>query len=130
MGVGGDPAGNKFYVNGNACGTSAWTTCSDRSLKRDVRGVAGALDKVMSLEGVSFLWRTDEYEDRNFDSGRHYGLIAQDVETVLPEVVTEGAEGERAVAYAEIIPVLIEAMKTQQGRIEVLEGRLAELESQ
>ena len=48
----------------------------------------------------------------------------------MPEVVTEGDEGERAVAYAEIIPVLIEAMKTQQGRIEVLEERLAELESQ
>ena len=114
MGVGGDPAGNKLYVNGNlnvngpACGT-AWTTCSDRNLKQDIRGVAGALDKVMSLEGVSFLWRTDEYQDRNFDSGRHYGVIAQDVE---------------------IIPVLIEAIKAQQGRIEVLEERLAELESQ
>ena len=130
MGVGGDPAGNKFYVNGTACGTSPWTTCSDRSLKRDIRGVTGALDKVMSLEGVSFLWRTDEYEKRNFDSGRHYGLIAQDVEAVLPEVVTEGAEGERAVAYAEIIPVLIEAIKAQQGRIEALEERLAEMDTQ
>jgi hypothetical protein len=124
-----DPAGNKFYVNGTACGTSHWTTCSDRSLKREIQGVAGALDKVMSLEGVSFLWRTDEYEDRSFDSGRHYGLIAQDVEEVLPEVVTGGSEGECAVAYAEIIPVLIEAIKAQQGRIEVLEEPPAELET-
>jgi hypothetical protein len=127
MGLGGDPGGYRLYVNGTACGTSAWSICSDRSLKRDITGVAGALDKVMSLEGVSFLWRTGEFEDRNFNSGRHCGLIAQDVEEVLPEVVTENVEGERAVAYAEIIPVLIEAIKSQQGRIEVVEERLAEL---
>jgi hypothetical protein len=129
MGLGGDPGGYRLYVNGAACGTSMYTVCSDRNLKRDIRSVTGALDKVMSLEGVSFLWRTEENQDRNFDSGRHYGLIAQDVEEVLPEVVAEGVEGEMAVAYAEIIPVLIEAIKAQQGRIEVLEERLAELET-
>jgi hypothetical protein len=130
MGLGGDPGGYRLYVNGSACGTSMYSVCSDRSLKRDIQGIEAALDKVISLEGVSFLWRTDEYEERNLDSGRHYGLIAQDVEEVLPEVVSEGGGGERAVAYAEIIPVLIEAIKAQQGRIEVLEERLAELETQ
>jgi hypothetical protein len=56
-------------------------------------------------------------------------VIAQETEEVLPEVVMEVEGGEKAVAYSEIIPVLIEAIKTQQGEIETLKERLADLES-
>jgi hypothetical protein len=129
VGIGGGPGSNRFYVNGTACGTSAWSVCSDLRLKRDIQEVGEAIDKLMSLRGVSFLWRTEECEDKDFDGGRHYGVIAQEVEEVLPEVVSEGADGEKTVAYSEIIPVLIEAIKTQQERIEILEERIAGLES-
>lgn len=135
MGIGGDPQANKLYVNGSfrvdgtACGTSAWSICSDLKFKRDIQGVTEAIDKVMGLRGVSFLWRSEEYEAKNFDDCRHYGVVAQEIEEVLPEVVTEGADGEKAVAYTEIVPVLIEAIKAQQQHIEALEERIAGLEA-
>jgi hypothetical protein len=72
----------------------------------------------MILRGVSFLWRTDEHEDKNFDSGRHYRVIAQETEEVLPEVVMEVAGGEKAVAYSEISP----AIENWQGAGSPLEG--------
>jgi hypothetical protein len=129
VGVGGDPGANKLYVNGSACGTSSWGICSDLKFKRDIQDVTGAIDKVMNLHGVSFLWRSEEHEEKNFDSGRHYGVIAQEIEEVLPEVVTDGADGGKVVAYSEIVPVLIEAVKAQQKTIEALEERIAGLES-
>jgi hypothetical protein len=122
------PGVYKLYVNGCAGGTGAWNICSDLRFKRDIQDVTGAIDKVMSLRGVSFLWRSDEYEDKNFDTGRHYGVVAQEIEEVLPEVVIEVADGEKAVAYTEIVPVLIEAIKAQQQQISILEQRIAELE--
>jgi hypothetical protein len=51
-------------------------------------------------------------------------VIADDVEKVLPEIVREGPEGEKAVAYSEIIPILIGAIKEQQKQIEELKGLL------
>jgi hypothetical protein len=77
---------------------------------------------------VTFDWRQDEYPDMNFDEGTHYGCIAQEVEAVLPEVVQESPDGDKTVAYAEIVPVLIESIKAQQRKIELLEARIAELE--
>jgi hypothetical protein len=59
---------------------------------------------------VSFKWRADEFKDKAFPEGRQYGLIAQDVEKVLPEVVMTSG-GEKSIAYAELIPILIEGIK-------------------
>jgi hypothetical protein len=130
VGIGGSPGANKLYVNGSGCYTGSWGGCSDVRFKREIEDVAGAVDKVMGLRGVTFLWRSDEYRGKNFDTGRHYGLIAQEAEEVLPEVVLEGADGEKAVAYTEIVPVLIEAIKAQQKHIEALEERITGLEAE
>ena len=129
VGIGHDPGSYKLYVQGTAYATGTWQT-SDLRFKKDIEDIGGALDKVMSLRGVSFLWRNDEYEAKHFDAGRHYGVVAQETEEVLPEVVTEGADGEKAVAYTEIVPVLIEAIKAQQQQIAALEARIAGLEAQ
>jgi hypothetical protein len=128
MGLGHDPGAYRLYVQGTAYATGTWAT-SDLRFKKDIEDIGGAIDKVMNLRGVSFLWRRDEYMEKNFDPGRHYGVIAQETQRVLPEVVREGPNGEQAVAYTQIVPVLIEAIKAQQARIEDLESRLAELES-
>ena len=94
-------------------------TPSDVRLKKDIAPIESSLDKVKKLQGVSYNWRTDKNMDRNFPSGRHYGVIAQEIEKVLPEVVTtDPKNGEKAVYYNEIIPILIEAMKEQQGMID------------
>ena len=127
LGLGHEPGAYRLYVQGTAYATGTWAT-SDLRFKRDIEDIGGAIDKVMRLRGVSFLWRRDEYAEKNFESGRHYGVIAQETKAVLPEVVREGPEGEQAVAYTQIVPVLIEAIKAQQVRIEDLEKRIDELE--
>ena len=105
-----DPAGYRLYVNGSAYATGGWQP-SDLRLKADLAGIDGALGKVLQLEGVSFRWRTEDQPGRGFPGGRHYGLVAQEVEKVLPEIVGSGPGDEKALAYTELIPVLVEAVK-------------------
>ena len=116
MGIGTTTPGDyKLYVNGEAYSTVSWST-SDARLKKDLQRIEDALSKVLRLEGLSFLWRTDDYPDRGLPEGRHYGLIAQDVEQVLPEVVKEGGGGEKAVAYSEVIPVWSKRSRSSRQR--------------
>lgn len=97
---------------------------SDEGLKREIQPLANALERVRQLRGVSFEWR-DESEPK----GRRVGFIAQEVAKVLPELVTE-EEGEPAsVAYHLMVPVLLEAIKEQDQKVEAIERRVAELES-
>ena len=105
-----DPLGYRLYVNGTAYATGSWQS-SDLRLKTDLKGIEDALDKVQRLSGHSFRWRTEDYADRGLPEGRHYGLVAQEVEEVLPEVVGKGPGDEKALAYSELIPVLVEAVK-------------------
>jgi hypothetical protein len=82
---------------------------------------------VLDITGISYEWKTDDYKDKGFPGGRHYGVIAQEVEKVLPEVVNTGSDGTKAVAYTELIPVLIEAVKEQQKLIEKQQAELKEI---
>jgi len=118
-------SGYMLYVYGSAYTTGSWLG-SDARLKDDFLEIEQPLEKVLSMQGVNYRWKTDEYPDRNFPEGRHYGVIAQDIENVLPEIVMEH-NGEKAVAYTEIIPVLIEAMKEQQNLIEKQQTEIDEL---
>jgi hypothetical protein len=129
VGIGGNPGTNKLQVYGTACGSDPWSVCSDGRLKRDISAIEGALEKVMYIRGVSFAWKTGEYPDKGFDDGGHFGVIAQEIEAVLPEVVREGTDGEKSVAYSEIIPVLIESIKQLKTENERLTQRLAAVEA-
>jgi len=60
---------------------------SDIRYKADISTITNALDKVLNLRGVNFKWNTEKYQDRNFDDGLEIGLIGQEVEQVVPEVV-------------------------------------------
>lgn len=83
---------------------------SDANLKKDIKPIDSSLDKILDIQGVTFKWKAvRENKDR-----KHFGIIAQQVEEVLPEVVKKGDDGIRKVAYMELIPVLIEAIKEQQ----------------
>ena len=130
MSLGGtDPGPHKLYVSGIAVSTGGWYTISDLKFKYNVAPIESPLSKVLSLEGVSFNWKTEEFRGREFPEGRHYGVSAQKTEEVLPEAVRVGTDGERAVAYSEIIAVLIEAMKEQQRQIEALKLEVAGLKT-
>jgi len=85
--------------------------CSDRQFKQNVKPIVSALDKVTKLQGVTFTWNTKEYPRRFFSEEPQIGLIAQDVETVIPEVVFTDKEGFKSVAYDKLTAVLIEAVK-------------------
>jgi hypothetical protein len=129
VGIGTKTFGSEtFRVNGSACAT-VWNTCSDLRFKTDIERIEGALDKVSNLSGVLFSWRTEGFEDRGFPEGRHYGLIAQEVEDVLPEAVTSAPDGEKSIAYSETIPLLIESIKELRAENQGLKERIETLEA-
>lgn len=89
------------------------TAASDIRLKSQVETLSNGLEKIMTLRGVTYYWQDSEYPNREI------GLIAQEVEEVLPEVVfTNSNTGYKGVKYAEIVAVLIEAVKEQQSIID------------
>ena len=98
-------------VNGTAwCTSSAWSG-SDVRWKRNIQTLTGALDKVSLMRGVSYEWKKEEYPDKKFDNGTQIGVIAQEVERIVPEIVTTDNEGYKGVSYERVVPLLIEAIK-------------------
>ncbi|MGE3823592.1 MAG: tail fiber domain-containing protein, partial [Bacteroidia bacterium] len=91
---------------------------SDERLKKNITPIGGALDKIMALQGVTYNWRTDMAVNQGLDDGKQYGLIAQELEKIIPELVDTDKEGWKAVEYSHLVPVLIEAIKEQQSTIE------------
>lgn len=92
---------------------------SDERLKDNVTPIINAVDKVNALRGVEFDWN-----DKSEFSGHDIGVIAQDVEKVIPEIVAEQNSGYKAVRYEKIVALLIEAIKEQQLQIDELKSKL------
>jgi len=79
---------------------------SDITLKDNIKPISSPLDKVNQISGVTFDWNSDSpYE------GEDVGVLAQEIEKVLPSAVTTRSNGKKAVRYEKIIPLLIEAIK-------------------
>ena len=101
------------------------TTSSDLKLKENIRDLDGALDKTLQLRGVKFDWK-DEHREND-----QLGFIAQEIEEVLPEVVSDvdsidAKEGEthKVVNYAAVVPLLVEAIKELKSEIDDLKDQL------
>ena len=106
--------------------------CSDERAKTNVIELESSLDKILNLKGVSFDWNPEVVPTLAAEQDRQIGLIAQEVEKIVPEVVSiEKVEGQelKSVRYENIVALLIEGMKEQQQQIEDLKQRVAELES-
>ena len=99
---------------------------SDKRFKSNITPIWDALFKVKQINGVEFEWIPDK-ENHGYE-GHDVGVIAQEVEKVLPEVVTTRESGFKAVKYEKMIPLLIEAIKEQNVLIEELEDRIVMLE--
>jgi hypothetical protein len=95
---------------------------SDARIKTDINTIDDGLDKVQNLRGVTF--RNSQREDSEIE----VGLIAQEVQTIVPELVTTTPSGYLQVDYAKMVAVLIEAVKEQQTTIQALENRILALE--
>jgi hypothetical protein len=93
-----------------------FNTTSDRNTKTDITPISDAVSKVQQLGGYSFTFK---------DSGeKSSGVIAQEVQAVLPELVQEGGEGHLTVQYGNMVGLLIEAIKEQQAQIDTLTAKL------
>lgn len=136
------------YFSGNVTVTGNFNNPSDAKLKRSVARIDGCLDKVMQLNGRSYENKTEEFSFMNLAEGPQFGFIAQELETVFPELVkvnhhpgstrTEEEEGTfyapvdyKGINYIGLVPVLTEAIKelhtiieTQNQRIDALEKQL------
>jgi hypothetical protein len=117
-------------------GTGLVGTCSsDARFKRDITPFGRVLGPVTALRPVHYYWRAAEFPDQHFGDSRTYGLIAQEVEAVLPELVVTGADGFKAVDYSKLPLLTIQAvkeLKTENDALKLkndeLETRLKELE--
>lgn len=108
----------KLYYNPSSGQLNAtnFNSLSDARNKTDIATLEDSLDKVMQMRGVSFKWK---------DSGeKSLGVIAQELETVIPEAVHTSEKGIKTVSYGLIIGVLIEAIKDQQAQIDELKSLL------
>jgi len=120
VGIGTIVPGSTLEVNGSICGGSC-SVFSSRRWKTNIQPINRALNKIQRLRGVSYDWK---------ENGKHeIGLIAEEVGEVIPEVVTyeENGKDARAVDYARLVAVLIEAVKEQQKQIEELKGQVKSL---
>jgi pentose-5-phosphate-3-epimerase len=117
-------AANRFQLDMSGNGTYAGTVTanSDIRLKDNIEIIPNALEKVSQIRGVTFTRNDQEDKEK-----RHAGVIAQEVEKVLPEVVMEGNDGIKSVAYGNLVSLLIEAIKEQQEQINNLTDEINKL---
>ena len=102
---------------------------SDRRFKQNIRPLAGALAAVRALRGVRYEWNALGVQRGGTAGAGQVGLIAQELETLYPELVLTDAAGYKSVNYAQLAPVLIEALKEQQQQIETLKAQNAALQT-
>jgi hypothetical protein len=137
------------YFSGVVYATS-FTTSSDLRMKKNVIEIANALSKLKQIRGVYFEWDKSAIKqleqnstlsakgnaiegnkmkesvqlDAQFSDGKQIGVIAQEVESIMPEAVMTDSEGLKSVDYTKLIPLLIEAIKEQQKQIEDLKAQI------
>ena len=140
---GGHSGSSYMYYNGaykiNTSSTGVTVTgdlnsTSDIRYKKNIKPIDNALEKVQSLKGVTFDWDNDAFKETEQTkkpefTERATGVIAQDVEKVLPEAVRENEDGFKNVAYGNMVGLLIQAIKEQQTQIDELKAEVAELKS-
>ncbi len=101
---------------------------SDARYKKNIYTINQSLDKVLRLRGVEYEMRKEEFPAMQFTEGTQIGLIAQEVEKIIPEVVSTNTDGYKSVDYAKLVPLLIEALKEQQQQRKEDQQRIERLE--
>jgi hypothetical protein len=116
--------GRMYYKNG-------WQW-SDETLKENIYQIEDAVAIIQRLRGVYFTYRTENISDSAIggteiipDEKQYMGLIAQEIEEAVPQVVTENDRGIKAVAYENLVALLIEGIKEQQQQIQGLRIRVS-----
>ena len=92
-------------------------------LKENISPIENSLDKIKAISGNTFDWKSG-FEQYHSHTGKDVGVIAQEIQSILPEIVTERESGYLAVDYIKIIALLIEAIKEQQKQIDLIASNL------
>jgi Chaperone of endosialidase len=108
-----------LWVNGT-------TYSSDERFKQNITTISSPLQKLLQINGVEYEMKTSEFPKNHFQLGRQIGLLAQNVEKIIPEAVGE-KDGYKGVDYARLVPLLIESIKEQQKQIELQQKQIDEL---
>jgi len=121
----GPSASNSTFVVYNASeagvymgdGSTSWSSSSDERLKNITGNITDAINKIVALRSVNFTWKSDS---KNIP---RVGLVAQDVQKVLPEAVSEN-DGYLGVSYTDVIPLAVAAIKELAAKVTALEEQL------
>lgn len=128
VGIGTTDPGYRLQVgvagDGTQARANAWNVFSDIRLKRDLVNLPNALELIDRLHGYYYFWNTGS------DKTRQVGFSAQEVQQVLPEVVSADDEGYLSVDYGKITPLLLEAIKALKDENDQLKNRLLKVEAQ
>ncbi|HDR91125.1 MAG TPA: tail fiber domain-containing protein, partial [candidate division Zixibacteria bacterium] len=125
-----------LFCSGDGGYTGSWTNISDIRFKKNVRPMEGILDRVMMLQPKTFEMKTDEFSFMNLNEGTQYGLIAQELKEVFPELVVPGAHPDEnnegfieyeGIDYIPLTAILIQAVQEQQAQIEELKAEIEQL---
>jgi len=101
--------------DGSSAQANAWNTFSDLRLKKNITPINNPLTLLEEINGVYFNWKEGS------DESRQVGVIAQEVEKVLPEVVSTDDDGYKSVDYGKISALLVEAVKELKKQNEILQ---------
>ena len=94
---------------------------SDRRLKEEITPISNPLEKINQIGGYSFVWNN---EKQNIYKGKDYGVIAQEIEEVLPELVQNRENGYKAVKYDKLVSLLIEGIKELSQEVKELKEKI------
>ncbi len=120
--------GYGLFVNGSIWANGT-TYASDQRFKQNITAIQNPLQKLIQINGVEYEMKTGSFQKNNFQKGRQMGLLAQNVEQVVPEAVSE-KDGYKGVDYARLVPLLIESIKEQQKQQDILKKEIIELKQQ
>ena len=120
-------------VNGDGNFTGELTAASDIKLKRDISSISQATETLNKLNPVTYEFRSEEFPDLKLSEGQRWGLIAQEVEAVLPDLVSSNGNAQhvngkemsiKSVNYIDLIPMLVKAIQEQSAEIALLKAKI------
>ena len=103
----------------DASGDVVAYSTSDKNFKENITPIENPIEKIRMISGNTYDWKADMKEFHGFE-GNDVGVIAQEIEAVLPQLVTTRETGYKAVKYDKLVALLIEGMKAQQNQIDNL----------
>lgn len=121
--IGGTTLEQELHVTGNVAISGSILPVSDARLKKDVLTIDDGLATIQKLRPTSYLFKRDKYKSMNLLAGTQYGFIAQELEQVLPNLVTNSNNPDKSmnfkrVNYTGVIPFLVSGMQEQQAIID------------